>query len=187
MIPSSSRAPLVEKFAEEGAMSDLRSHLRRTFRRSSKAASRTSADVELGTERGLGDFTTTTDVLRLIPLAILVGVLGAGISLGLLDMIGFFTNLFYFQRISVHLVSPYANTLGPIAILIPIAGGLVVGLMARFGSEQIRGHGIPEAMERILIHGSRVQPRLAILKPVASAVVWSTGTTCSIIWSGGRL
>ena len=126
-------------------------------------------------ERALGDFTTTPAILRLVPLAILIGGLGAGISLALLDMIGFFTNLFYFQRLSVHLVSPGANTLGVIAIVIPIGGGLVVGLMARFGSEQVRGHGIPEAMERILINGSRVQPRLAILKPISSAISIGTG------------
>ena len=126
-------------------------------------------------QRALGDFTTTPAVLRLVPLAILIGGLGAGISLALLDMIGFFTNLFYYQRLSVHLVSPNANTLGVIAVVIPIGGGLIVGLMARFGSEQIRGHGIPEAMERILINGSRVQPRLAVLKPISSAISIGTG------------
>jgi H+/Cl- antiporter ClcA len=126
-------------------------------------------------ERALGDFTTTPAILRLVPLAIFVGVLGAGISLALLDMIGFFTNLFYYQRLSVHLVSPNANTLGAIALVIPIGGGLIVGLMARYGSEQIRGHGIPEAMERILINGSTVQPRLAILKPISSAISIGTG------------
>jgi CIC family chloride channel protein len=126
-------------------------------------------------ERALGDFTTTRTILPLVPLAVVIGVLGAGISLALLDMIGFFTNLFYFQRLSVHLVSPYGNTLGVIAVVIPIGGGLIVGLMARFGSEQIRGHGIPEAMERILINGSKVQPRLAILKPISSAISIGTG------------
>ena len=126
-------------------------------------------------ENVLGDFTTTRAILPLVPLAVVIGVLGAGISLALLDMIGFFTNLFYFQRLSVHLVSPYGNTLGAIAVVIPIGGGLVVGLMARFGSEQIRGHGIPEAMERILINGSKVQPRLAILKPISSAISIGTG------------
>jgi H+/Cl- antiporter ClcA len=90
-------------------------------------------------------------------------------------MIGFFTNLFYYQRLSVHLVSPNANTLGAVAIVIPVGGGLIVGLMARFGSEQIRGHGIPEAMERILINGSNIQPRLAILKPISSAISIGTG------------
>ncbi|MHB1469864.1 MAG: chloride channel protein, partial [Solirubrobacteraceae bacterium] len=126
-------------------------------------------------ERALGDFTTTPSTLALVPLALAVGALAAGVSLALLDMIGFFTNLFYYQRISVHLVSPVSNTLGALAIAIPVGGGLLVGLMARFGSEQIRGHGIPEAMERILINGSRVAPRLAILKPISSAISIGTG------------
>ncbi len=126
-------------------------------------------------ERALGDFTTAPAIVRLVPLAIAVGILGTGVSLALLDMIGLFTNLLYYQRLGIHLVSPNATTLGAIAIVIPIGGGLIVGLIARFGSEQIRGHGIPEAMENILINGSKVQPRLAILKPIASAVSIGTG------------
>jgi H+/Cl- antiporter ClcA len=130
-------------------------------------------------------------VLWLVPLAIAIGALGAGIALALLDMIGFFTNLFYYQRLSAQLVSPDANTLGAIALVIPVAGGLVVGLMARFGSEQIRGHGIPEAMERVLINGSRVQPRLAVLKPISSGVSIGTGGPFGaegpIILTGGAL
>jgi H+/Cl- antiporter ClcA len=106
-------------------------------------------------------------------------------------MIGFFTNLFYYQRLSVHLVSPFGNTLGWIAVVIPVGGGLIVGLMARYGSEQIRGHGIPEAMERILINGSTVQPRLAILKPISSAVSIGTGGPFGaegpIILTGGAI
>jgi len=138
-------------------------------------------------EAVLGDFTTTPAILRLVPLAVVIGVLGAGISLALLDMIGFFTNLLYFQRLSVHLVSPYANRLGAIAVVIPVGGGLIVGLMARFGSEQIRGHGIPEAMERILINGSKVQPRLAILKPIEWEKPWEAGTGCLGMPGGSAL
>ncbi|HQU26014.1 MAG TPA: chloride channel protein [Acidimicrobiales bacterium] len=126
-------------------------------------------------EDRLGDFTTSVRVLRLVPVALGIGVLSTGIALALLDMIGLFTNLFYFQRVGVSLVAPGAERLGVWTVLIPVAGGLVVGLMARFGSEQIRGHGIPEAMERILINGSTVQPRLAVLKPVASAVSIGSG------------
>jgi CIC family chloride channel protein len=126
-------------------------------------------------ERALGDFTAGPSLLWLVPVAVAVGALAAGVSLALLDMIGFFTNLFYFQRLSVQLVSPNGNTLGVLAVVIPVGGGLVVGLMARFGSEQIRGHGIPEAMERILINGSQVQPRLAVLKPISSAISIGTG------------
>ncbi len=142
-------------------------------------------------EISLGDFTTTRDILSLVPLAVGIGVIGAAISLALLDMIGVVTNLLYYQRLSVHLVSPYGNTLGPVAALIPIGGGLIVGLMARFGSEQIRGHGIPEAMERILINGSTVAPRLAILKPISSAISIGTGGPFGaegpIILTGGAI
>ena len=139
----------------------------------------------------LADFTTTPDLLRLVPLAIVVGALATGVALALLDMIGFITNLAYYQRVSIKLVSPAANTLGVVALVIPVVGGLVVGLMARYGSEHIRGHGIPEAMERILVNGSRVQPRLALLKPVSSAVSIGTGGPFGaegpIILTGGAL
>ncbi|MHB1835913.1 MAG: chloride channel protein, partial [Solirubrobacteraceae bacterium] len=127
------------------------------------------------TERALGDFTTSLATLRLVPLAIAIGALAAGVSLALLVMIGGITSLCYFGHWSWHLVSPRGNTLGAWSLVIPVGGGLIVGLMARFGSEQIRGHGIPEAMERILINGSRVQPRLAILKPISSAISIGTG------------
>jgi chloride channel protein, CIC family len=142
-------------------------------------------------ERGLGDFTATPELLRLVPLALVIGVLSAGISLLLLDMIGFVTNLVYYHRVSVRLVSPAGSPLGIAAVAIPVLGGLVVGLMARFGSEQIRGHGIPEAMERILINGSKVQPRLAILKPISSAISIGTGGPFGaegpIILTGGAI
>ena len=151
----------------------------------------TPEPIPSSAERTLGDFTTSPRILKLVPLAVLVGVLGAGVSLALLDMIAFFTNLYYFQRLSVHLVSPFGNTLGWIAVVIPVGGGLIVGLMARYGSEQIRGHGIPEAMERILINGSTVQPRLAILKPISSAISIGTGGPFGaegpIILTGGAI
>ncbi|MGA2306421.1 MAG: chloride channel protein [Acidimicrobiales bacterium] len=153
---------------------------------------RPAADGRRGeTEHVLGDFTATPALLRLVPLALVVGALGAGVSLALLDMIGFFTSLFYYQRLGVALVSPYGSTLGAIALVIPIGGGLIIGLMARFGSEQIRGHGIPEAMERILVNGSKVQSRLAILKPISSAISIGTGGPFGaegpIILTGGAI
>jgi H+/Cl- antiporter ClcA len=139
----------------------------------------------------LGDFTTTWEILRLVPLALVVGALGAGVALALLDGIGFVTNGLYYHRLGVRLVSPTGSPLGAVALCIPIAGGLVVGLMARFGSEQVRGHGIPEAMERILINGSTVQPRLALLKPISSAVSIGSGGPFGaegpIILTGGAL
>jgi len=93
----------------------------------------------------------------------------------LLRLINLFTNLFYFHRWSIALVTPGQNTLGGYAVLVPVGGALIVGLMARYGSERIRGHGIPEALESILIYGSRVQPRLAVLKPLSAAISIGSG------------
>ena len=125
--------------------------------------------------RKLGDFTTTVRVLPIAGLAIAIGVVGAYVALALLRLIGLFTNLFYYQRLSSALVSPAENHMGWWAVFVPVAGGLIIGLMARYGSERIRGHGIPEAIESILIGGSKVQPRLAILKPLSAALSIGTG------------
>jgi len=123
----------------------------------------------------LGDFSTSIRVIPISLLAIIIGVFSTFVALALLRLIGLFTNLFYFQRWSTTLVSPSSNHLGIYAVLVPIAGGLIIGLMARYGSERIRGHGIPEAIESILLNGSRVQPRLAILKPLSSAISIGSG------------
>ncbi len=128
-----------------------------------------------GASDKLGDFTTTRRVIPISILAIGIGVLSAVVSLALLKLIGLFTNLFFFQRVDTTLVSPAGNTLGPLVVLVPALGALVIGLMARYGSERIRGHGIPEAIESILINGSRVQPRLAFLKPLSSAISIGSG------------
>jgi len=123
----------------------------------------------------LGDFTTTMRVIPISAMAILIGVLGAFVAWFLLRLIGLFTNVFYYQRISTVFVSPAGNHLGVYAILVPVAGSLIVGFMARYGSEQIRGHGIPEAIESILMNGSRIRPRLAILKPLSAAISIGSG------------
>ncbi len=128
-----------------------------------------------GPERDLADFTTPRSVLRLIPFAILIGAASAVVALILLDLIGLITNLLYYHRWSLTLVSPAGNALGASAVAIPVVGGVIVGFMARYGSEQIRGHGIPEAMETILVGGSKVKPRLTVLKPVSSAISIGTG------------
>src|SRR6187401_1548150 len=107
--------------------------------------------------------------------AIGIGVVSAYVALGLLTLIGFFTNLFFFQRFSTALVTPEAHTLGPWVILVPVVGALIIGVMARYGSERIRGHGIPEAIEAILINGSRVEPKVALLKPLSSAISIGSG------------
>ena len=128
-----------------------------------------------GVARKLSDFTMPASVLKLIPLSIIIGIFGAFIALILLDLIAVITNLLYYQRFDLTLTSPRNNTLGWLAVLIPMGGGLIVGLMARYGSERIRGHGIPEAMETILVGGSKVEPSLTILKPIASAISIGTG------------
>ena len=139
----------------------------------------------------LGDFTTTARVVPISLLAIGIGIVSTFVAWALLRLIAFFTNVFYYGRLSTVFVSPAANHLGWFAILIPVAGGLIIGFMARYGSERIRGHGIPEALESILIHGSKVQPRLAVLKPVSSAISIGSGGPFGaegpIIMTGGAI
>jgi CIC family chloride channel protein len=123
----------------------------------------------------LGDFTTTPRVISISCLAMFIGVLCAFVALVLLRLIGLFTNLFYFGRWSSAMVSPAGNHLGYYSVLVPIGGALIIGVMARYGSERIRGHGIPEAIEAILINGSRVEPKVAFLKPISSAISIGSG------------
>jgi len=109
-------------------------------------------------------------------MAIVIGVASAFVALALTKLIGFFTNLFYYQRIAIgELTSPADHHLGVWSVFIPIIGGLIIGLMARYGSEKIRGHGIPEALEAILIGRSRMEARVAVLKPLSSALSIGTG------------
>jgi H+/Cl- antiporter ClcA len=123
----------------------------------------------------LGDFTTTLRVVPISLLAMCIGVLCAYVALALLRLIGLFTNLFYFGRWSTEMVSPAGNHLGYCSVLVPIGGALIIGVMARFGSERIRGHGIPEAIEAILMNGSLVEPKVAFLKPISSAISIGSG------------
>ena len=123
----------------------------------------------------LGDFTATPRMLAICALALVVGVLATYVAYALLKLIGFFTNLFFFGRVGTSLISPAGHHLGPWVILVPVAGGLVIGFMARYGSERIRGHGIPEAIEAILMSGSRVAPKVALLKPISAAISIGSG------------
>jgi H+/Cl- antiporter ClcA len=147
---------------------------------------------ETGTLRHLGDFTATPRLLVIALYALPIGVLSAGVAWALLRLIGLITNLVFYQRLGTALVAPGAEHHSPALLLLaPVCGGLVIGLMARFGSEKIRGHGIPEAIESILTAGSRVQPRVAVLKPLASAIAIGTGGPFGaegpIIMTGGAL
>jgi H+/Cl- antiporter ClcA len=123
----------------------------------------------------LRDFTTTWRVLPISGLALIIGVVSAYVAVILLRLISFFTNVFFFHRLSTAPTSPGDAHLGLWVIFVPVVGGLIVGLMARFGSDKIRGHGIPEAIEAILLRGAKVEPRLAVLKPVSTAISIGSG------------
>jgi chloride channel protein, CIC family len=139
----------------------------------------------------LADFSTDRRVLVLSGMAVAIGVAAALVADALVWLIAVITNLAYYQRFSSHFVSPAGNRLGAWAVLIPVAGGLVIGVMARYGSEKIRGHGIPEALEAILIGRSRLEPKVALLKPVSSAISIGTGGPFGaegpIIMTGGAV
>jgi H+/Cl- antiporter ClcA len=138
----------------------------------------------------LRDFTTDRRLVLLMAMALVIGTAGAAAAWALLHLIFVATNLAYYGRLSSAPVSP-ANTLGWASALVPVAGCLLIGLMARFGSEKIRGHGIPEAMEAILIGGSRLQPKVAFLKPLSSAISIGSGGPFGaegpIIMTGGAV
>ncbi len=138
-----------------------------------------------------GDFTAEVRMVVIAAIATGVGALCSVAAVVLLRLIDLFTNLFYYGAFSFAHRIPADASLGGWSILIPAAGGLIIGLMARYGSERIRGHGIPEAMEAILIGKSRMQPKVAVLKPLSSAVSIGSGGPFGaegpIIMTGGSL
>src|SRR5205809_6378551 len=133
-------------------------------------------------EDPLGDFTADIRVVTLAAMAALVGVISAFVALALVRLIGLFTNLAYFQGFDTSFTAPSANALGLWAVGVPVVGGVIVGVMARYGSEKIRGHGIPEALEAILIGQSRMSAKVAILKPLSSAISIGTGGPFGAEW-----
>jgi len=140
----------------------------------------------------LADFDVSRRLLAIAALALPIGALGACLAWALLRLIGLITNLVFYDRFGTALVAPGEGRHSPLLILLaPVCGGLVIGLVARFGSEKVRGHGIPEAIESILTAGSRVQPRVAILKPLSSAIAIGTGGPFGaegpIIMTGGAV
>ena len=123
----------------------------------------------------LRDFTVDKRVWLLSGVAVGIGVCSTLLAVLLLRLIAFSTNVFYYHRFSVASVSPAGSPLGHWMVVVPVVGGLLVGLMARFGSDKIRGHGIPEAIEAILLHRAKVDPKIAILKPVSAAIAIGSG------------
>src|SRR5271169_2659102 len=108
-------------------------------------------------------------------LAAAIGVLTAFIAYALYSLIGLFTNLAFYHVWSFHFRSSRHSTLGWWMILVPVIGGVLIGLMAKYGSEKIRGHGIPEAMEAVLTSRSRIEAKVAILKPLSAAIAIGSG------------
>jgi len=131
-------------------------------------------------------------MLLIAGLALPVGAVSACVAWALLRLIGLITNVVFYRRLDTSLVAPGAGHHNPVVVLLaPIVGGLVIGVMARYGSEKIRGHGMPEAIEAILLGGSKIQPRVAVLKPVSSAIAIGTGGPFGaegpIIMTGGAV
>ncbi len=126
-------------------------------------------------EDRLGDFTTDSRVVVLSLLALIIGMVSALIAYFLVLLIGTISNLSFFGVFSSSLRSPAGHQLGAWVIIIPVVGGLIIGFMARYGSPKIRGHGIPEALEAILIGRSRIEAKVAVLKPISSAISIGTG------------
>jgi H+/Cl- antiporter ClcA len=123
----------------------------------------------------LADFSTDRRVLLLSAMALVIGAIGSVVAYVLIWLIAAITNLAFYHRLSVAPAIPQGHHLGLWVVLVPVAGALVLGFMARFGSEKIRGHGIPEALEAILLGRSRIQPKVAILKPLSAAISIGTG------------
>jgi H+/Cl- antiporter ClcA/CBS domain-containing protein len=123
----------------------------------------------------LRDYSVDSRMLLISLVAALLGGVSALLSWVLLRLIGLATNLFYFHRWSMEEVAPSGHHLGWMAVFVPVIGGLLVGLIARFGSPAIRGHGMPEAVEAVVFGGARIKPRVAFLKPIATAISIGSG------------
>ncbi len=124
----------------------------------------------------LRDFTVDRRVWFLSAVALVIGAGAAALAVFLLRAIAFCTNFFYYHRFSIAMVGPAGSTWSPwIMPWVPVVGGVIVGFMARYGSDKIRGHGIPEAIEAILLRGARVEPKVAILKPISAAIAIGSG------------
>ena len=138
-----------------------------------------------------GDFTADRRILLLMALAVPVGSAAVGTAWILLKLIALCTNLAYFHRFTSEPLSLADASLGLSSVAIPVIGCLIIGLMARYGSEKIRGHGIPEAIEAILIGKSRISPKVAVLKPLSSAISIGSGGPFGaegpIIMTGGAV
>ena len=120
-----------------------------------------------------------------------IGLVAGVIAYGLYKLIALFTNIFFYHRLGFDFTSARLNHLGLWAIVTPVIGGIIIGIMAKYGTSKIKGHGIPEAMEAVLVNRSRIEPRVAILKPLSAAIAIGTGGPFGaegpIIQTGGAM
>jgi len=139
----------------------------------------------------LADHSADRRMLMLAAMAIVVGTGGALAAWMLIKLIALATNLFWFGRLSTRSAAIVDTLVGPWMVAIPVIGGLIIGLMARYGSDKIRGHGIPEAIETILFGESRMSAKVALLKPLSAAVSIGSGGPFGaegpIIMTGGAI
>jgi H+/Cl- antiporter ClcA len=128
------------------------------------------------TEQTLGVIPATGFRLFFVSgLAAIIGVVTGFIAFFLYNLISLFTNIFFYHTFSFVMTDPSHHKMGALVILLPVAGGLVIGLMARYGTSKIRGHGIPEAMEAVIVNRSRISPKVAFFKPLSAAIAIGTG------------
>ena len=137
------------------------------------------------------DFRPSVSILKLSLMAVFIGIAAALVAFVLYRMIGLVTNVAFLQRWSFDFISPSLGHSVWAIVIAPVVGGLIIGLMARFGSDRIRGHGIPEALEAILFRKSKMMLKVAILKPLSAAVAIGTGGPFGaegpIIMTGGAV
>lgn len=141
--------------------------------------------------RHLGDFSVTPRMVLIAVLALPIGAAAAGAAWCLLRLIALITNGVFHHQVSDRMTTVGSGHMWWLILGAPVVGGLIVGMMARYGSEKIRGHGMPEAIEAILLGGSKVQPRVAVLKPISAAISIGSGGPFGaegpIIMTGGAL
>ncbi|BCG87538.1 chloride channel protein [Mesorhizobium sp. 113-3-9] len=139
----------------------------------------------------LRDFTTDARVLTIATIAVVVATAGLFAGIVLLKLIRLATNIAYFGQFTLDDLKLQDTPLGYAAVVVPVIGALIIGLMARYGSEKIRGHGIPEAIEAILLGRSKLDAKVAILKPLSSAISIGSGGPFGaegpIIMTGGAI
>ncbi|HRE46682.1 MAG TPA: chloride channel protein [Aggregatilineales bacterium] len=132
--------------------------------------------------------------LRLVYLSVLaaiIGVIAGVVAFFLVSLIGLISNLVFYQRVATEIPDLAKHNLGILVIIVPVIGGVIIGVMAKYGSSKIRGHGIPEAMEAVRINNSKIKPHVALLKPLSAAVAIGTGGPFGaegpIIQTGGAI